>query len=79
MRTKTQPLPPNKVIVWSDGMGAWFHFRFVFMLLSKFDLTKFHEWHYNEAYYEKGQIQPAFTSSKLTTETREQDVKYVQN
>ena len=79
MGTKTQPVPANKVIVWSDGIGGRFHSWFVFMLISKFELAKSHEWHYNEFYYGKGSIQPAFTCSKLTIETLEQGAKYVQS
>ena len=44
----------QKVIVWSDGMGAQFRSRFVFTLLSGFDTTMFLEWHYMEAHHGKG-------------------------
>jgi len=43
----------EKVIVWSDGMGAQFRSRFVFML-STIDLAIDLEWHYNEAHHGKG-------------------------
>ena len=32
-------------------MGAQFHSRLMFMLLSKFDLKKSLQWYYNEAYH----------------------------
>ena len=54
LERKIQPLPLNKVIVCSDGMGAQFDSRFVFVLLSKFNLTKSGEWHWNTAHYRKG-------------------------
>ena len=44
----------NNVIVWSDGMGAQFRSRFVFMLLSTVDHAINLEWHYNEAHHGKG-------------------------
>ena len=53
-KTKIQPVPLNKVIVGSDGMGAQCHPRFSFMLLSKFDLIKPLEWYYNEPHHVKG-------------------------
>ena len=46
----------KKVIVWSDGMGAQFRSRFVFMLLSTIDHEINLEWHYNEAHHEKGSM-----------------------
>ena len=50
LERKIQLLPLNKVIVWNDGMGVQFHSRFVFILLSKCDLTKSREWHWNTAH-----------------------------
>ena len=38
--------PIKKVIAWSDGMGAQFCSKFVFMLLSTIDQAFDIEWHY---------------------------------
>lgn len=43
----------NKIILWSHGFGAQFHSGFLFMLLSKFYLTKLLEWDYDEAHHGK--------------------------
>ena len=37
-----------------NGMGTQFHSRFLFILLSKFNLTKSLKWYYNEAHCGKG-------------------------
>ena len=64
LERKIQLLPLNKVIVWSDGMGPRFHSRFLFILLSKFDLTKSCEWHWNIAHYGKGLVDGVGVSMK---------------
>ena len=48
--------PIKKVISWSDGMGAQFRSRFVFILLSTIDQAIYVEWHYNEAHHRKGPL-----------------------
>ena len=52
MEEKIKPI--KKVIVWSDGMAAQFHSRFVFMLLSTIDHAIDLERHYNEVPHGKG-------------------------
>ena len=64
LERKIQLLPLNKVIVWSDGMRARFHSRFEFVLLSKFDLAKSCEWHWNTAHYGKGLVDGVGVSMK---------------
>ena len=39
--------PIENVTAWSNGMGAQFRSRFVFMLLSTIDQAIYVEWHYN--------------------------------
>ena len=46
--------PMWKIFVWSDGMSAQFRSRFVFKLLTAFDITIDLEWHYMEAHHGKG-------------------------
>ena len=43
----------EKVIAWSDGMGAQLRSRFVFMLLTTIDQGTDVEWYYNEANHGK--------------------------
>ena len=45
-------------------MGAQFHSRLMFMLLSKFDLTESFKWHYNEAYHGEGSINGILSTVK---------------
>ena len=46
--------PLRKIFVWSDSMAAQFRSRFVFKLLTGFDITIDLEWHYMEAHHGKG-------------------------
>ena len=40
--------------VWRDGCGAQFRSRYVFTLLSTFDISVNLTWHYNERHHSKG-------------------------
>ena len=47
-------MPLRKVYAWSDGMDTQFWSRFIFKLLTTFDLEVDLEWHYMKAHHGKG-------------------------
>lgn len=64
METKFQMVLLHEIIIWNDGIRTLFRSRFIFMLVSNFDLTKSLGYHQNEAHHEKGPMLRADVTEK---------------